>query len=241
MTDYSSLINSVFEQNNISELLNESSTTMFNMLIDCMLTANEKMNLTAIKEPRDIVLKHIADSALAVKYIPENAYVLDVGSGAGFPAIPIAILRPDTKIVALDSTVKKLNYIKETAHQLNLPNITTLSGRAEELAKQKEYREVFDIVIARAVAGLNILCELCVPFIRKRGIFIALKGALAQDEIELARSAIAQLGGNKFRDNEIDLKFEDVHLQRHIIISDKIKQTPENFPRMYNRISKKPL
>ena len=241
MTDHTQLIKDVFSKNNLEELLNITSLDKLNRLIDRMITVNEKMNLTAIKDAEDIILKHIADSATVIKYIPQKAKLLDVGTGGGFPALPIAIFRPDVNVYALDSTLKKLKYIEETADILELDNVKIVSGRAEELGRTVNYRERFDIVTARAVASLNVLTELCVPFVKVGGSFISMKGCAAESEILSAKSGIIQLGGTKFEDITFNLSYNNVELQRHIVISKKVKNTPDSFPRMYNRITKKPL
>ena len=241
MTDHTQLIKDVFSENNLEELLNITSLDKLNRLIDRMINVNEKMNLTAITDAEDIILKHIADSATVIKYIPQKAKLLDVGTGGGFPSLPIAIFRPDVNVYALDSTLKKLKYIEETASLLELNNIKIVSGRAEELGRTVNYRERFDIVTARAVASLNVLTELCVPFVKLGGSFISMKGSAAESEILSAKSGIIQLGGTKFEDITFNLSYNNVELQRHIVISKKVKNTPDSFPRMYNRITKKPL
>lgn len=241
MADYTRLLNEAFKENGLYTLLNTSRTAKLNGLITNMLETNEKFNLTSITDPEEIVLKHIADSATVIKYIPQNAKLIDVGTGGGFPALPIAILRDDVKVYALDSTAKKLKYIEECAKKLEVNNIKTITGRAEELGKTVNYRERFDIATARAVAGLNILTELCVPFVKVGGYFVSMKGSNAAEEIELAKSGIIQLGGSKFEDNEFKLSYNGNEFLRHIVVSKKVKNTPESFPRMYNRISKKPL
>ena len=241
MTDHTQLIKDVFSENNLEELLNITSLDKLNRLIDRMINVNEKMNLTAITDAEDIILKHIADSATVIKYIPPKAKLLDVGTGGGFPSLPIAIFRPDVNVYALDSTLKKLKYIEETASLLELNNIKIVSGRAEELGRTVNYRERFDIVTARAVASLNVLTELCVPFVKLGGSFISMKGSAAESEILSAKSGIIQLGGTKFEDITFNLSYNNVELQRHIVISKKVKNTPDSFPRMYNRITKKPL
>ena len=241
MTDYTNLIKDVFDKNNLSELLNSNVLDKLNKLIDRMISVNEKMNLTAITNAEDVILKHIADSCTVIKYIPQKARLLDVGTGGGFPSLPIAIIRPDVNVYALDSTLKKLKYIEETAKILELDNIKIVPGRAEELCKSVNYRERFDIVTARAVASLNVLTELCVPFVKIGGSFISMKGSAAESEIASAKSGIIQLGGTKFEDITLNLSYNDVELQRHIVISKKVKNTPDSFPRMYNRITKKPL
>ncbi|MBR6682325.1 MAG: 16S rRNA (guanine(527)-N(7))-methyltransferase RsmG [Clostridia bacterium] len=241
MTDYSSLITDAFAKNGLEHLLSRDAIDKFNILIDRMITVNENMNLTAIKDPVGIVFKHIVDSAAIVPYIPQNAKLLDVGTGGGFPLLPVAILRSDIRLTGLDSTAKKLRYIDETADILGLTNVKTLTGRAEELGHNRQYRGAFGVVTARAVASLNVLCELCIPFVKENGIFLSMKGAAADEEIKAAISAASQLGASRPKDNSFPLLCGDEQLQRHIISFTKIKPTPENFPRAYNRISKKPL
>lgn len=241
MTDYSILIKDVFTTNGLDSLLNSLIIEKLNILIDRMKSVNDNMNITAITDAENIILKHIADSATIIKYIPQNARLLDVGTGGGFPALPVAINRPDVSVYALDSTAKKLKYIDDTAAILELTNIKTVNGRAEELGKSVNYRERFDVVTARAVSTLNVLTELCVPFVKVGGLFIAMKGSSAEEEIALAKSAVIQLGGEKFQDNKFTLSYSDTELQRHLVISKKQKNTPPSFPRMYNRIAKKPL
>ena len=241
MTDYTSLIKDVFAENGLSLLLNSRNIEQLNILIDRMLTVNKSMNLTAITDVDDVVLKHIADSAVIVKYIPKNAKLMDVGTGGGFPSLPVAIFRPDVSVYALDSTAKKLRYIDETASVLGLTNIKTVCGRAEEFGRSVNYRERFDVVTARAVSALNVLNELCLPFLKIGGSFIAMKGASALEEVELAKSGVIQLGGSKFEDTRVSLSYKDSTLDRHLIFSKKTKPTPPSFPRIYSRITKKPL
>lgn len=241
MADHSALIKEIFSKNGLSKLLDAPKIEKLNILIENMLKVNASMNLTSITDPDEIILKHIADSATISQYIPQNARMLDVGTGAGFPALPIAILRPDVSVYALDSTAKKLRYIDDTAVLLGLDNVKTVSGRAEEHGRTVNYRERFDVVTARAVAGLNVLTELCLPFVKLGGKFVSMKGSNAPEEINLAKSGVIQLGGSKFESNYLELSYgENVH-QRYIVVSNKVKNTPDSFPRAYSRISKKPL
>ncbi|MBQ6702747.1 MAG: 16S rRNA (guanine(527)-N(7))-methyltransferase RsmG [Clostridia bacterium] len=241
MSDYSNIIEVVFSENGLEGLLNKSVIQKLNSLIDRTVNTNKKFNITAITNEEEIIFKHIADSATVIKFIPQNAKLLDVGTGGGFPALPISIMRPDVSVYALDSTAKKLAYIDETAMALELPNIKTVCGRAEEHGRSVNYRERFDFVTARAVSALNVLTELCLPFVKVGGIFAAMKGLSASDEAELAKSGVVQLGGSKFIDNSFTLTHNGEDLHRHILVSKKIKQTPPSFPRQYSRITKKPL
>ncbi len=209
----------------------------FEILCDSLVATNKIMNLTALTERRDIILKHFADSLYGVHLIPENASIIDIGCGGGFPTLPIAIVRPDVKIVALDSTAKKLTFVADMAKKLSL-NVETLAMRAEEASRDMKYRENFDIAISRAVARLNILDELCMPFVRPGGSFIALKGADAESEREEAERGIKLLGG------EISL-FESTVTEgigsRAVILVKKINKTPEKYPRVFAKIKKMPL
>ena len=168
----------------------------FEKLAELLVEQNKTMNLTAITDPNGIAVKHFADSisVLSAVEFKSGAKVLDVGTGAGFPGIPLLIMKPDIDLTMLDSTAKKLKYVANTVDSLGL-KANVLHSRAEEAAQKTEYRESFDIVCSRAVAALNILCEYCLPFVKKDGIFAAMKGAKAQEEIEVANNAIKTLGG----------------------------------------------
>ena len=210
-----------------------------------MLRVNSYMNLTSITDTDEIILKHYVDSLTVAAHIPENATVIDVGCGGGFPSLPLAIARPDIRITSIDSTAKKIDYISETARILGISNICPVSCRAEDLASNAEYREKFDVAIGRAVARLNVLSELCVPFIKEGGVFIAMKSSKAPEELSEARAGILKLGGSTPRLYQVDLasSAQDAakNEERYLIISEKIGKTPKNYPRNYSQIKKKPL
>ena len=207
-----------------------------------MLEVNQTMNLTAITDEKAIILRHYADSLTISRYIPENARVIDVGCGAGFPTLPLAIFRPDLQITALDGTAKRIRYVEETAKMLSLPNVTAIAGRAEEYAQKSEYREHFDIATARAVAALPMLLELCLGFVRVGGTMIAMKAQQAADEVEMAKNAISQCGGALEKVLSCSLIQDDGQKeQRNLVLIQKIKNTPQNYPRHFSQISKKPL
>lgn len=207
-----------------------------------MLKINESMNLTAIKDEKGIILRHYVDSITVSRYIPDGSRVIDVGCGAGFPTLPLAIFRPDLKIVALDSTAKRINYVKETAEILGLNNVTAIAGRAEEYALLTDHRERYDVVTARAVAALPILCELCLPFARIGGQMIAMKSQRGEDELKAAARCIDICGGNDIKLVSCDLVCEDAEPeQRNLIFIQKSQKTPKNYPRHFSKISKKPL
>ena len=188
---------------------------------DILLVWNEKMNLTAITDENEIVIKHFIDSLTIEKYIPQNAKLIDVGTGAGFPGIPLKIARDDLEIVLLDSLQKRVNFLNEVINECELKNISAVHGRAEDFGQDKKYRENFDIVTARAVANLATLTELCIPFIKVGGIFVCMKGD-ASEEINTFK-----LVGND--------------AVRTIIVYKKEKSTPSKYPRKAGVPSKNPI
>ena len=207
-----------------------------------MLEEHSKvMNLTAIKDSAGIALLHIADSLTLLPYIPSGATFIDVGTGAGFPALPIAAAREDVRAIALDSTAKKLGFVADAAAGMGIANLKVLCARAESAAKDQCYRENFSVVTARAVARLNILCELCLPFCEVGGIFISMKSRLACEEINEARQAIKILGGEIAENVPIILSDDKDSVQRNLIIIQKNKPTSDLYPRNYSAINKKPL
>ena len=231
----------VFAENGMSSLLNKERCEQFYSLTLRMLEENEKYNLTAIKEPEKIILAHYADCAAIADSIDKGASLIDVGCGAGFPALPLAIVRPDIKIFALDSTAKRINYVKETARLLSLSSVKAEAMRAEDAAKLSEYREAFDYATARAVAELRVLAELTLPFVKVGGSLIAMKGKNAQFELAAAKKAIAILGGKDAKSREITLKNGAETLSHPLITVEKKTHTPAAYPRAFAQISKKPL
>lgn len=219
--------------------LGEEALNSFDLLASLLIEQNKTMNLTAITEPDEIVVKHFADSLtlLSVTDIPNGAKILDLGTGAGFPGLPLLIARPDIDLTMLDGTAKKLNYINATLERLSL-NAETLHARAEEAGKSPKYREKYDIVCSRAVAALNVLCEYCLPFVRVGGKFVAMKSAKAPEELELARNAISLLGGKVTDIKSLTLSDGG---ERNIIIIEKISHIPPKYPRVSAQIAKKPL
>ena len=211
----------------------------FEKLAELLVEQNKTMNLTAITDPDGIAVKHFADSisVLSAVEFKSGAKVLDVGTGAGFPGIPLLIMKPEIDLTMLDSTAKKLKYVANTVDSLGL-NANVLHSRAEEAAQKPEYRESFDIVCSRAVAALNILCEYCLPFVKKDGIFAAMKGAKAQEEIEVANNAIKTLGGEIIDKKSFTLSDG---AERTIIIIKKISHNLPKYPRPSAQIAKNPL
>lgn len=210
----------------------------FKSYCQILLEWNKKFNLTAIKEPDEIAVKHFVDSCSILHYvnIKKNAKIIDVGTGAGFPGIPLKIIRDDIEITLLDSLNKRIVFLNETAEQLGI-SISTIHGRAEDLGRNESYRESFDIAVSRAVAPLNVLSEYCIPLVRKGGKFISMKGPDVKEETDTAKKGIKILGG---RLNNI-VRFKVNDNGRSIVIVDKVSDTPFTYPRHGSKISKKPL
>ena len=232
----------VFKMNGLASLLNAEKSEKFLKLTERMLTENEKYNLTAITDLDKIILNHYADCAALATKLPKGASVIDVGCGAGFPTLPLAILRTDVTILAIDSTAKRIAYVEETARLLGLTNVTAKAMRAEDGAKLPEYRERFDFATARAVAEMKILLELCLPYVKVGGEMIAMKGKNAEFELAGAKRAVSMLGGADVRVESIELSNGSSEPLSHplIFVKKKIK-TPTTYPRPYAQISKKPL
>ncbi len=206
--------------------------------MNLLLEWNEKINLTAIIDPKEIVLKHFVDSLTIAKYIKDDEKLIDVGTGAGFPGIPLSIVKENTDIVLLDSLNKRINFLEEVKENLKLENITTIHGRAEEFGKNKKERETYDISTSRAVAPLNILLEYLLPLVKVGGKAICMKGSNIE-EIENAKNALEILGGKIEKIEEITLPNSDI--KRNIIIVKKVKNTPSKYPRKPGTPSKEPI
>lgn len=203
---------------------------------DFLIEYNKNVNLTAITEPTDILYKHFIDSILMVKYvdIPQNACVIDVGTGAGFPSIPLKIYRPDINLTLLDSLNKRITFLQLLCEKIEI-QAEFIHGRAEDFSKKSEYREKFDVSCARAVANMSLLSELCIPFVKIGGKFVSMKGP--NENISLGYNAIEMLGGNVSRETNYSLENEE----RRIIQIEKISQTPTKYPRNSSQIKKKLL
>ena len=210
-------------------------------LTNIMLEVNKSMNLTAITEENAVILKHYADSVSIASEIPEGASLIDVGCGAGFPTLPLAIFRPDIKITALDGTAKRIDYVRSTAAKLGLSNVTAVAARAEEYSRIAERREGFDIATARAVASLPVLCEICLPFVKVGGKFIAMKASQGLSEAEASKNAAKTCGGSIVEIKELSLIGDGEPEKRVVITISKKSRTPDKYPRHYSQISKKPL
>lgn len=218
--------------------LTEKQIQDFYNYMNLLLEWNEKVNLTAITEMDDVILKHFIDSITILKYLKENESIIDVGTGAGFPGIPLNIARNDIKITLLDSLNKRVVFLEDVINKLELKNINAIHSRVEEYAKNKNYRESYDIATSRAVAPLNVLLEYLLPLVKINGICICMKGP-NKEEIDLANNALKTLGGKIEQIDEILLPDSDI--KRNIIIVRKINKTPEKYPRKAGMPSKEPL
>lgn len=218
----------------------EAEGELFYRFAEHLVTENERYNLTAITEPHAVILRHFADSACLCRFLPADLSLLDVGCGAGFPTLPLAIMRPDLRITAMDATKKRVDFVSETAKLLGLTNVTAVCGRAEDLAKT-ELREHFDCVTARAVAELRVLAEISVPFVRVGGRFLCMKAKSADEELATAQAGIGTLGARLTAREDFSLTDGQEELCRTALVFKKNKPTPQGFPRAWARIQKKPL
>ena len=211
----------------------------FYAYMELLIEWNEKMNLTAITEPKEIILKHFVDSLTIAKYVKEDKSIIDMGTGAGFPGIPIKIYRKDVKVVLADSLNKRIKFLDEVIDKLKLENVETIHCRAEELGKNKQYREKFDYATSRAVANLSTLSEYLMPFVKLNGKCIFMKTIEVEEELEKAKKAIKTLGGKIEKVDKFEIPESD--LGRSIIIAKKEKITPNKFPRKLGTPAKEPL
>lgn len=224
-------------------VLDDSHSAQFDRYATLLVQWNERMNLTGITDPYGIVVRHFIDSLTLVPLLPEGASLIDVGTGAGFPAIPAAIARPDLRVTLLDSLQKRLSFLDAVCDELGL-SCQTVHARAEDGAQQATLREQFDVATARAVAGLGTLCEYCVPFVKTGGCFVALKGPESDNEMACAVKAATALGAvhketRRLRVPASPRPDEDV-LDRRLIVFDKITPTPKRYPRPAAKIKKHP-
>ncbi len=219
--------------------INKNQIQQFMLYKKLLLEWNEKINLTAITDEREIILKHFVDSLSigAVYNLKSNINVIDVGTGAGFPGVPLKILYPNINMTLLDSLNKRILFLNELINQLELKNIDCIHSRAEDGGRL--YREKYDLCLSRAVANLAVLSEYCIPFVKVGGTFISLKGANVEEELSNSKMAIEKLGAKIEEIKLIDIPFSDI--KHSIIIISKIRQTPIKYPRKAGVISKNPL
>ncbi len=219
--------------------LTEKQITDFYDYMNLLIEWNKKVNLTAITEMDDVILKHFIDSITILKYLKEDDRIIDVGTGAGFPGIPVAIMNSNFNITLLDSLNKRIMFLDEVCKKLELKNIKTIHGRAEDFGQDNQTREKYDISVSRAVANLATLSEYLLPFVKVSGICICMKGPDAENEIEEAKFAIKEFGGKIEKVEKFMLP--DSNMERNIIIIKKIKETPKKYPRKAGTPSKQPL
>lgn len=217
--------------------LDEEKYKKFCKYEEMLVETNKVMNLTAITETNDVWIKHFLDSVLIVEKVgfTKNASVIDVGCGAGFPSIPLAIYRDDLKITMLDSLNKRVGFLKDVISELSLDKCKAVHSRAEDAGKNKEYREKYDYAVARAVANMNTLSEYCIPFVKEDGLFVAMKGP--NEDINSASDAIVTLGG------DFDDKIEyDIEGNRRVVYTIyKVSPTPSKYPRNSKQMKNNPL
>ncbi len=230
MIDYGKEIDIVFTEEQLQK---------FYQYMNLLIEWNEKINLTAIVEPKEIILKHFIDSLTIIQYIKPNESVIDIGTGAGFPGIPIKILRKDLKITLLDSLNKRIKFLDEVIKELGLENINAVHARIEEYAKNKQYREKYDVATSRAVANLTTLSEYMLPMVKIKGRAICMKGSEISDEISKSKKSIKILGGEIVDIEEFTLPKSDN--KRNVILIEKTENTPSKYPRKPGIPSKEPL
>ena len=220
--------------------LTEAQCMQFDTYAQLLVEWNEKMNLTAITEPEEIVTKHFVDSLYGIPYIPQNASLVDVGTGAGFPGVPLKIARPDISLTLLDSLNKRLTFLDAVAEALTLTDTETVHLRAEEGASHGSfYREEFDVATSRAVAQLNVLAEYCLPYVKVGGVFLAYKGGDVAEEVKNAKNAIRTLGGDT--EDIVPYTIPGTDITHSLVVIRKMNPTISMYPRQQGRISKKPL
>lgn len=208
---------------------------------DLVLERNQSMNLTSIVDDREFIIKHYLDSFTLGRYFKQGGVqrVLDMGTGAGFPGIPLKILYPEIEFILVDSLQKRIHFLKETVQVLGLEGILCIHARAEELGQNPEYREGLDMVVSRAVAQVSVLSEYCLPLVKMGGSFLCLKGPRYGEELEEGKAAITKLGGKLHGVESVVLPFSDI--EHYIIHIKKIRQTPPKFPRKPGKPSKNPI
>jgi len=225
--------------NKIEMELKEKQVHQFFSYMKQLLEWNEKINLTAITNPEEVILKHFIDSITIVKYIKENAKIVDVGTGAGFPGIPLKIMREDVEVTLLDSLKKRIHFLEEVIKELELVKVRTIHARVEEFAKDKKYREKFDYTTSRAVANLSTLSEYLIPLVKIDGYSIVMKGSQIEEEVQKSKHAISVLGGTI---EKIDyFQLPESNIERNILLLRKIKHTPEKYPRKAGTPAKEPI
>lgn len=221
--------------------LSDNQIEQFIKYYEMLIETNKVMNLTAITEPSEVISKHFIDSLSIVKAMDmsKNMKIIDIGTGAGFPGIPIKISFPQLEVTLLDSLNKRINFLNGVINELKLEKIETIHGRSEEFGRDKNYREAYDLCVSRAVANLSTLSEYCLPFVKVGGRFVSYKSGSCKEEVDNSLNSVDKLGGIHRKIVEFDLDNTDI--SRSLIIIEKIKNTPGKYPRKPGTPSKEPL
>lgn len=237
--DYFDILNKA--SNNESLEYSEYKHKQFMRYKDLIKEWNEKVNLTAIKDDEGIIQKHFIDSMKVFKFdkLKDAKNVIDIGTGGGFPGIPMKIIKPEINIVLLDSLNKRIKFLDEVIKELQLDGISTIHGRAEDFAQDVKYRGKFDIAVSRAVANLTVLSEFCIPYVKVGGYFVAMKGPAVEEEIMQSKNAIRLLGGRIEHIEKVQI--EDSDLNHNLVIISKISETNKKYPRKAGLVTKSPL
>lgn len=225
--------------NEINVDITENQISKFYEYMNLLLEWNEKINLTAITKQDEIILKHFVDCLTIQKYIVKNKKIVDIGTGAGFPGIPLAIMNESNNFVLVDSLNKRINFLNDVKAKIKLENMEAIHSRAEEFCQNKKYREKFDIAVSRAVANLSVLAEYLLPAVKVGGQVICMKGSQVEEELNDAKFALKELGGKIKSVDEFCLPGTD--MKRNVIIVEKIKETPKKYPRKAGTPAKQPL
>lgn len=221
--------------------LNKEQITQLLTFYDLLIEKNKVMNLTAITEYEEFIYKHFIDSLSLSRIYNLNRPIsmIDLGTGAGFPGIPLKIVYPNLNIILLDSLNKRIQFLNGVIQELNLKNINAIHGRAEEVGQMKEYREAFELCVSRAVANLAVLSEYCIPLVKKGGYFISYKSSEIEEELETSKKAIQTLGGSI---HNIDyFKLAGTDMERSLVMIKKINTTPKKYPRNPGKPGKEPI